>query len=109
VEGERRADGVAAQALPALEVVGVDADAGVERETVEADAVAGALEGLWKTLAPVHLGGLERASEALDRGYASGPRIGRSSPPGEPALPGEHGAGEEVEEEAGAQLWAAGR
>jgi divalent metal cation (Fe/Co/Zn/Cd) transporter len=60
VEGEGRTDGVAAQALPALEVVGVDADAGVEREAVEADAVAGTLEGFGEALAPVHFSGLER-------------------------------------------------
>jgi hypothetical protein len=56
VRGEEQA----AQALPALEVVGVDADAGVEREAVEADAMAGALEGFGEAQAPVYLGGLER-------------------------------------------------
>jgi len=43
-----------------LPVVRVDPDAGVEREAVEADAVARALEGIGEAEAPVHLGGLER-------------------------------------------------
>jgi hypothetical protein len=60
MQGERRADHAAAEALQALPVVGVDPDAGVEREAVEVDAVPRALEGVGEAEAPVHLGGLER-------------------------------------------------
>ncbi len=60
MQGEGRADRVAAEALQALPVVRMDPDAGVEREAVEADAVARALEWVGEAEAPVHLGGLER-------------------------------------------------
>jgi hypothetical protein len=59
MQGERRSDRVAAEALQAMPVIGVDPDAGVEREAVEADAVARALEGVGEAEAPVQLGGLE--------------------------------------------------
>ena len=41
---------------------------------------------------------VDGAPEALDRDDASGPRIGHSPAPGLTALPGEDGAGEEVEQ-----------
>ncbi len=51
---------VPAEPLQALPVVRVDPDAGVEREAIEDDAMALALEGAGDAEAPVHLGGPER-------------------------------------------------
>lgn len=44
---------------------------------------------------------IQRAAEPLDRGDAPGPRIDRSAPAPETALPGEDGPGEEVEQASG--------
>jgi hypothetical protein len=46
IQGEGRADRIAAETLQALPVVPVDPDAGVEREAVEAAAVPRTLEGV---------------------------------------------------------------
>src|SRR3990172_1451825 len=59
LEGERRAQGVSAQALETCAIVPVDPDPGVEGEAVEERAGPGVLEGVREAQAAVHFGGLE--------------------------------------------------
>ena len=67
VQGERRAQDVAAEPLATVAIAGVDPDACVEREPVENGTALPSLERLGIAQASLHLGGLQRGEGVLLR------------------------------------------